>query len=284
MGVPTAAAMCDRAGVAGHHRPPRRARARQDPRSDVSRWQNRRAVRPCDDRLGQATLAGPPQHDRPQAVSRSERGGERSPNRSGGHRLFGQAAPGLISAYRPPACRARDLGDVGRRRGRSGTPQDQVRCRAPVSRPRLMWTTWRVSLPVVTSVAAGSQRLRVEQRARTAPADTVPSKPIDARRADAAREHGRLEQALQIDRHVVSRARSSRIAQHANELHRPLQPLPAARLERRCGDRSTGTRSRTAGACALDQPVDPRVRKRSGAAPRRRESRGRCRQERRGGR
>ena len=102
IGVPTAAAMCVGSGVARHHHR-RAARERDDVRDRrLRRQQPPRRPRRATTAFAELALARPPQHDRHQAVALAQRGGDGGRTASGGQRLFGHAAPGLSSAYRPP--------------------------------------------------------------------------------------------------------------------------------------------------------------------------------------
>ena len=86
-----------RPGVARHHQP-RAARQRQQI-GDAGR-RSRASRRRCDAATTagrERLLARPPQHDRQQTVPPASSAAT-SPKLAGGQRLFGHAAPGLISA------------------------------------------------------------------------------------------------------------------------------------------------------------------------------------------
>ena len=94
-----------RSGVAGHDEL-RASRQRQHVRPRRSPAPASRATRLRDDDLGRVRLARPPQDKTGQTVPLAQQARDRRPSRSGGHRLFGHAAPGLRSANgrrRPPA-------------------------------------------------------------------------------------------------------------------------------------------------------------------------------------
>ena len=105
IGVPDRRGEVQRAGVAGHHQrcAPRAARAGR--RSAVGGETRGAPPARRDDRVGEPLFAGP-QITMRQAGT-SPRSAASAPNRSAGQRLFGHAAPGLISATDAPAGRSR---------------------------------------------------------------------------------------------------------------------------------------------------------------------------------
>ena len=111
MGVPTAAARCT--GPVSPETTSSRA-----PRASAStspmpcrRRGLRRAARRLDDRRGPAARSPGPTARATRGRAFSRAAAASSPNRSGGHRLFGQPAPGFSTAYgaTPPARRRRHV-------------------------------------------------------------------------------------------------------------------------------------------------------------------------------
>ena len=136
---------------------------------------------------------------------------------TGGQRLFGHAAPGLMMANGAP----------------SGMPR---RARAFVRDRRIPILERKLDLRHTDAdglqhrqVLVDDMRRRVARRlriekARGPLAQEVRGKSDDARRAGKAREHRRLQQTLQVERDIV--ARSPQVADH-----RP-QRTGAARVDR----------------------------------------------------
>ena len=126
----------------------------------------------------------------------SRRNDASSPKRSGGQRLFGHAAPALISAKRPvrrdPPPQLVERGD-----GTSASGNRISSSSTPTARSSRRF--FRMTCPPSASCAS-----RIE-RARGLLAQVPDREPDDPRRARRAREHRRLHQPLEIDRDVVGR-------------------------------------------------------------------------------
>ena len=235
------------------------------------RGAGRRARRPHPPALPRPA----PQHERRQAAT-SRRNAATSPNRSGGHRLFGHAAPGLISANgRSPPSVARTSPAQPTRPSASGKRIVISSMPSVRSSPRFLRMTWpppRVRSPGI--------RMRSRRRYRTdgplSRAGARSRNPITRARAGRTREHRRLHQPLEINRHVVA---------HLLAACATTSSHPASDGRSSATTRSTdGDQIHDRAVLRVDQPVDPRVRIRARAAPPRRERRGRCRRARRAGR
>ena len=264
-GVPTAAAMCSGpvSPDTTSARLPRRARRRSGDRG--RRRQRARAARRVQrPRCASASSPGP--HSTTDASPRtSRRNAATSPNAIRRPALVRPRRAGIDQRERflAPmrrcslsrasdahiAQRKRDLG--GRRRRRRAAAAGSCGSRARDRRRRV------------------ASRLGVERpRALLA---QVPDREADhPRRAGRARQHRRLHQALKIERDVVARpARSA--PDDVDPRRRAIGPSS--------GNDAIDpvTRSSNGPVLRVDQPVDPRVRKRRAQRRRRRESRARCR-------
>ena len=271
-----AAARCRRRPRA---RAPRRAPA--DSASVVGGASVRRAARTLDDRARQRLLAGPPGHDHGSPWPRADASAT-APKRSGGHRLFGQPAPGLMHRVRRRTGRGRcaSLGDGGWRcasrrldRGRSG---DAERAQQ------------REVLLDHVAVGARIDRSRCRRHAALRLAQRVAREADHPPRAREPRQHRRLDQPLEVERRrrsALTQARMALIARmppaEAGAAQPPAEASPHVRPHVGAPADRTGRARRDA---AIDQPVDlrrPGIAARAPAPP---AARARCRRARPAGR
>ena len=263
-----------RAGVARHHQ--RRCRDERDEVGD-----RRSAARSCAAPLDARTTAcasasSPGPHSTTDGRPRtSRRNAATSPNRAGGQRLFGHAAPGLISAKRAGA-RPR----AGPRRA----PATPTSASGNSTRPRLDADDAQQGEVLVDDVRRRRPRPAVVglgvERPRALLAQ-VPDRKADHARARRTRAPAPPTSSAPANR---SRRRSAAWRSAPDDIG----PGPRSSARRAARPRSTPvTRSSDGAVLRVDQPVDPRVGKRARAAPPRPEcactmspsapERGRCR-------
>ena len=133
-----------------------------------------------------------------------------APSRSGGHRLLGQAAPGLSSAYLPEVCAA-TVRAASESTRIDGKLRRAWRDAEPRQQPQIDVNDVARAVDIADAARSGIVHLRIEHAREPLP-DVRAAKPTTRGAPDSTREQRRFDQALQIDRHVVLARRTAPIA------------------------------------------------------------------------